>query len=294
MPSPSHTQWRAFTLIELLVVIAIIGVLSSIFVPVFAQAREKARQSTCASNLKQLGAAFTMYAQDYDDTTVVTQYAEGGGPPSVDGKRWPQLLAPYVKMRAFVLCPSADYDRPVTGTVTYRDCIENPAGSGGFNDYYYGLYPSYGYNFAYLSPSRACPDGFDSPDPACAVPAGTGTGHVLHPMSHPVSIAGTATNPVGGIPLSGIEAPSQTVALADSVASPTTSPTALSWGYYVVRPPQLWAKSAPAPLDRESYGRVHPRHHGTASVLFADGHVKATKIDALRDPELWRAKKLSP
>src|SRR5437868_15440430 len=59
---------RGFTLIELIVVIAIIAILAAILFPVFAQARESARQTTCLSNQKQLGTGLMMYAQDYDET----------------------------------------------------------------------------------------------------------------------------------------------------------------------------------------------------------------------------------
>jgi prepilin-type N-terminal cleavage/methylation domain-containing protein/prepilin-type processing-associated H-X9-DG protein len=67
---------RGFTLIELLVVIAIIAILAAILFPVFAQAREKARQITCVSNMKQIGTATMMYLQDYDET-----YPAGSNPP---------------------------------------------------------------------------------------------------------------------------------------------------------------------------------------------------------------------
>ena len=65
---------RGFTLIELLVVIAIIAILAAILFPVFARAREKARQSSCLSNIKQIGVATMMYAQDYDETYPIDWY----------------------------------------------------------------------------------------------------------------------------------------------------------------------------------------------------------------------------
>src|SRR5439155_17377217 len=63
---------RAFTLIELLVVIAIIAILAAILFPVFAQARESARKTSCLSNAKQLGLGIIMYVQDYDETMVMS------------------------------------------------------------------------------------------------------------------------------------------------------------------------------------------------------------------------------
>jgi prepilin-type N-terminal cleavage/methylation domain-containing protein/prepilin-type processing-associated H-X9-DG protein len=81
-----------FTLIELLVVIAIIAILAAILFPVFAQAREKARQSVCTSNHKQLGTALQMYIQDYDETFPPSNYLVLGS-----NTVWNNLVEPYVK-----------------------------------------------------------------------------------------------------------------------------------------------------------------------------------------------------
>src|SRR5436853_1139510 len=111
---PISPQNRAaFTLIELLVVIAILAILAGILFPVFAQAREKARQTSCLSNGKQLGLALFMYVQDYDETypwSVHACSAVGGGNCTVPVNSvdtWADLTYPYVKSDGAYGCPSA-------------------------------------------------------------------------------------------------------------------------------------------------------------------------------------------
>ena len=93
---------KAFTLIELLVVIAIIAILAAILFPVFATAREKARQTSCASNEKQIGLAFIQYIQDYDETWPDGENECQGIP----GLGWVGQLWPYLKTKGVVACPS--------------------------------------------------------------------------------------------------------------------------------------------------------------------------------------------
>ncbi len=98
---------KGFTLIELLVVIAIIAILAAILFPVFARAREKARQSSCLSNTKQLGLGLVMYAQDYDEKFPTYYWGEGnsGQPNSCT---WWGGIYPYVKNTQLYVCPSSE------------------------------------------------------------------------------------------------------------------------------------------------------------------------------------------
>src|SRR5437870_12943837 len=106
---------RGFTLIELLVVIAIIAILAAILFPVFAQARDKARSAACLSNLKQIGQALMMYAQDWDEKS--TWFWNSGAADAAKDQLagyWYQLLLPYTKSVQVFICPSVGTRGPDT------------------------------------------------------------------------------------------------------------------------------------------------------------------------------------
>lgn len=116
-----------FTLIELLVVIAIIAVLAAILFPVFEQAREKARQTVCLSNMRQMGLATQMYAQDYDERLPLAATSLS---PFVF-LNWHDLLDPYVRNKQIWICPSSNLQQ--------YNSYGKPVCQYGWNAYYLNL-----------------------------------------------------------------------------------------------------------------------------------------------------------
>jgi prepilin-type N-terminal cleavage/methylation domain-containing protein/prepilin-type processing-associated H-X9-DG protein len=246
---------RGFTLIELLVVIAIIAILASILFPVFAQAREAARKTSCSSNARQLGTAFTMYVQDFDETFPQAVFTGAGGFTTPDNSgqfRWGWLIMPYVKNMQLFRCPSQSANF-VHSTCAGQGCLD-PANP--FYGYLWGLFPNYGYNWGYLAP-----------DPSNATPGAGASGNSR------------------GMSLASVAAPADTVMLADSIWTPAGAPTTTDLGYFLIYPPNQW-QGAP-PVNGFSYGRVWPRHQNKATVAFVDGHVKVMDVDKLKDESIW-------
>lgn len=147
MKSAYKCRRHAFTLIELLVVIAIIAILAAILFPVFAQAREKARGTSCLSNLKQIGIGTALYVQDYDEHLFIREYTIGGDPTynyqvwnakrRIADSTWDVtqgVLQPYMKSYQIQECPSSK--TLAAGTTTTTDL-------------------GYGFNQTYLLPSAS-------------------------------------------------------------------------------------------------------------------------------------------
>jgi len=123
MNTTQQTNRNGFTLIELLVVIAIIAILAAILFPVFAKVREKARQTACLSNEKQLGLGLIQYEEDYDES-----FPGRNIPADPTRPNWGNAIYPYVKSTAVYFCPDApkSYNgEPVLDSYAYNWTIAN-------------------------------------------------------------------------------------------------------------------------------------------------------------------------
>jgi len=228
---------RGFTLIELLVVIAIIAILAALLFPVFAQAREKARQAACQSNLKQIVMGMKLYVQDNDEGGVQYWWTPGGGALRLT---WMEILNPYVKNADVYMCPSA----PKDPSVYTPACRVNPARVTST----YALPTSFFYNFWGISgvtmfagfpsgvnPMRGAPD--------CTLPS-----QVCEPSPERVDSPASAAWLVEGWVVS--YAPTANTIFGDACAT--------NW--------------STIPTSRN----IH-RHQEGMNVAFCDGHVKYFK-----------------
>ena len=283
---------HGFTLIELLVVIAIIAILAAILFPVFAQAREKARQTSCLSNIKQVNLATMMYVQDYDETFPFhglfdfdNQFG-GAGPQG-----WLRKVAPYIKNLQATWCPSDS--GPTTGY--------NPLGD------WVGPMTSFAAN------SLINERGITANDNAA---------------SRMLGVFGLTTNYGTGpfsTTLATINSPATTIAIAEKFSQDVqhTDYVWLGVNSVDVWPTSVFlvdflkadGTSGPSsylnqgagipdgtrPADVYPYGvagAVSAHHTGVANFAFADGHVKAMKPEATNpDPinrpqdNMWNARR---
>jgi prepilin-type N-terminal cleavage/methylation domain-containing protein/prepilin-type processing-associated H-X9-DG protein len=249
-----NTPKRAFTLIELLVVIAIIATLAAILFPVFAQAREKARQASCLSNLKQIGLGVMQYTQDYDETLPLGGLNNGSG---VTITRWYRDIAPYTKSALIRDCPDSQF----------------PVMAASDNRTNYGFNSSLIFYTDILAQPNATPSvGLKD----LAAPAGL---VMLGDTAMLDNTRLTAANPDYTDPKTWVKYITNNTDW--NLVGPYTwragnstdaaSPAAFRW-------------YRDAPGTSSWYRRPAPYHNGGANMAFCDGHAKWVKIEQLLGP----------
>ena len=240
-----------FTLIELLVVIAIIAILAAILFPVFAQAREKARGTSCLSNGKQLGLSVTMYAQDYDERLpgleVAWQSAEF---------TWPQMVQPYMKNWGLFRCPS---DGQASDDQYKTDCwfCASPPTQPQL-DTIRGYQSNHGYNYAFLSPANENFQYVGVTLAAVAQPSET----VMLAEATAWGVSGTAPNCT---PIQGGWFSEDAPAILDADGFNYSGRNQYYFG---------WFFDASQACTWQRYGGAWPRHTGTMNITWVDGHIK--------------------
>ncbi len=230
-----------FTLIELLVVIAIIAILAAILFPVFAKVREKARQTSCLSNEKQLGLSFAQYYQDYDEKWPVG--VSTATTPSVSGFGWAGTVSSYIKATGLLKCPDDSTAINASGTPT--------------------LYPvSYGYNSNIAGQS----------DAAFTAPASTVALFEVQTVTSNVTSAYGVANTTGD-GATAYNAAAPTVSNA-SFADNGTNATAVTTGAIFATGP-LGGTTYPGTAYEGGFTSTNGGlHTGGSNYLLADGHAK--------------------
>ncbi len=315
----SRSARRGFTLIELLVVIAIIAILAAILFPVFAQAREKARQASCLSNLKQIGTATMMYMQDYDESFYSHRWncnASGtlqacgsytttgvdGGPlkPQYAGLTggaearlyWIELLQPYTKNYGVFKCPSAVDAFVITqDTGTLPTCMVGNAcvGTG------YGGQNSYGHNDSYLSPSAPFAGGSTQASPVAQADVPRPASTILVTDATYYGVAPDVFNESGYFDSSKCLDASCTAEKDAVEVKPQGTGTSapIQYGNY-------WKNIGNAKYEYTGTGYTAAqakndgpnRHQGVINCQFADGHVKGIQYKrVVGDICLWTTDK---
>ena len=261
----------AFTLIELLVVIAIIAILAAILFPVFAQAREKARQASCASNMKQLGLAFIQYYTDYDETWPSPYHM------SFTDAAGNSALEPYIKNRSkneasgVWVCPSTPI-KPPAPTTSY---LSNAR--------------SYTMNEFLVNPGRTCDPGFSAGcgpivqinDPDSYYP------RVGEPLTKSWRSGAATDKPLyasnQALSQARLVAPANTCLLFESIVEREdqgnfsgSTPTTGAWPFVK----GFWSKANQSKADTYWFPTSNSDrafHGDMNNYLFCDGHVKARK-----------------
>ena len=278
---------QAFTLIELLVVIAIIAILVAILFPVFAQARSKARQASCLSNLRQVGTAVAMYRDDYDGITPIIRECSPapGWMPCQAGRvtlGWMDFLQPYTKNYGVFKCPSdATEIVPVPPTATALSAAQAGQGyvfgdpatrPGGQNRCSYG----YNMNLANNGTSASYDAQVQYPATTIAVfefAANSGGG--LSAVN-----VGNAAYEQRGAAFTIVRDPAKPNGTECSQTGASNNPAGGGYDTNV----SFFADLTPDQQAQERQGVSSARHAGGANYAFLDGHVKWLRPEAVQAP----------